>query len=82
MSLGILACTLDPAQAFTLTNTGNVPLTGIAQGVLGGTAANDANWTVDPSRLDLRSGGGRPTAGLIQRWLPAQPATLRCSSSR
>jgi hypothetical protein len=44
--LGILACTLDPAQAFTLTNTGNVPLTGITQGVLGGTAANDANWFV------------------------------------
>ena len=43
---GILACTLDPAQAFTLTNTGNVPLTGIAQGVLGGTAANDANYTI------------------------------------
>jgi hypothetical protein len=41
---GILACTLDPAQAFTLTNTGNVPLTGIADAVLGGTAANDANY--------------------------------------
>ena len=33
----ILACMNDPAQVFTLTNTGNVPLTGIAQGVLGGT---------------------------------------------
>jgi hypothetical protein len=40
----ILACSLDPAQAFTLTNTGNVNLTGIAQGVLGGTAANVANY--------------------------------------
>jgi hypothetical protein len=28
---------LGPLQVFTLTNTGNVPLTGIAQGVLGGT---------------------------------------------
>jgi Bacterial Ig domain len=43
---GVLACTFDPAQAFTLTNTGNIPLTGIAQGVLGGTAANVANWSV------------------------------------
>jgi len=41
---GILACTLDPAQAFTLTNTGNVPLTGITDAVLGGTALNDANY--------------------------------------
>ena len=32
-----LACMLDPAQVFTLTNTGNVPLTGIANGLLGGT---------------------------------------------
>jgi Bacterial cadherin-like domain len=32
-----LACTLDPAQVFTLTNTGNVPLTGITNGLLGGT---------------------------------------------
>jgi hypothetical protein len=44
--LQILACMLDPSQAFTLTNTGNVTLTGIAQGVLGGTTANVANYTV------------------------------------
>jgi hypothetical protein len=44
--LGVLACLGDPSQTFTLTNTGNVPLTGIAQAVLGGTAANDANYTV------------------------------------
>ena len=30
-----------PAQGFTLTNTGNVPLTNITQGVLGGTNASD-----------------------------------------
>jgi hypothetical protein len=44
--LGVLLCALDPAQAFTLTNTGNVPLTGVTQGVLGGTAANDANYAI------------------------------------
>jgi hypothetical protein len=43
---GILACAGDPSQSFTLTNTGNVTLTGITQGVLGGTAANDANYAI------------------------------------
>ena len=43
---GVLACAGDPSQAFTLTNTGNVTLTGIAQGVLGGTSANDANYSI------------------------------------
>ena len=42
---GIAACNQDPAQAFTLTNTGNVPLTGIAQGVLGGTNVADFSVT-------------------------------------
>jgi hypothetical protein len=37
---------MDPAQGFTLTNTGNVPLTNILQGVLGGTTANDANYAL------------------------------------
>jgi hypothetical protein len=42
---GTLGCgLLAPTQVFTLTNTGNVPLTGIAQGALGGTNANQ--WTV------------------------------------
>ena len=36
-----LACGLDPTQVFTLTNTGNAPLTGIAQGVLAGLNANE-----------------------------------------
>ena len=39
-------CAFDPAQVFTLTNTGNVPLTGITNGLLGGTAANVANWSI------------------------------------
>jgi hypothetical protein len=58
---GVLACTLDPTQAFTLTNTGNVPLTGITQGVLGGTTANDANWTV----VRLLSTCGPATGGQV-----------------
>jgi hypothetical protein len=39
--LGIMACMFDPAQAFTLTNTGNVPLTGIGHGTLGGANPTD-----------------------------------------
>jgi hypothetical protein len=38
---GILACARDPNQTFVLTNTGNVPLTGVGQGVLGGASAGD-----------------------------------------
>lgn len=44
--LGRLACSLDPSQTFTLTNTGNVPLTGIGQGNVTGTATNIANYSV------------------------------------
>jgi len=36
------ACMFDPGQTFTLTNTGNVPLTGITQGTLSG--ANTADF--------------------------------------
>jgi Bacterial Ig domain len=43
--LGVLACLGDPSLAFTLTNTGNVTLTGIGR-ALGGTAANVANYTI------------------------------------
>jgi hypothetical protein len=42
----ILACSLDPSQVFTLTNTGNVPLTGVNGGVLGG--ANPAEYGLAP----------------------------------
>jgi hypothetical protein len=42
-----LVCSLtDPVQTFTLTNTGNVTLTGIGQGVLGGT--NSSEFTIGP----------------------------------
>jgi hypothetical protein len=42
----IVLCMLDPAQIFTLTNNGNVNLTGVGPGVLGGTAANVANYAI------------------------------------
>ena len=42
--LQIAACALDPAQVYTLTNTGNVPLTGIGNGVLGGTNATEFTY--------------------------------------
>ncbi len=44
--LGIIACLLDPAQTFTLNNTGTVPVTGVGAGVLGGTATNVANYAI------------------------------------
>jgi hypothetical protein len=53
----ILACALDPAQVFTLTNTGNVTLTGIGHGSLSGT--NAALFTYRP----LLSTCGAVTAG-------------------
>ena len=43
-NLGFIACFFDPIQAFTLTNTGNVPLSGITQGALSGT--NTADFSV------------------------------------
>ena len=42
--LGVLACAGDPSQAFTLTNTGNVPLTTIGDGALGG--VNVADYSI------------------------------------
>jgi len=36
-----IACGIGPTQAFTLTNTGNVPLTGITNGTLGGASPAD-----------------------------------------
>ena len=55
----ILACTLDPAQVFTLTNTGNVTLTGIGQGTLSGT--NVADFSV----VRLLSTCGPATGGQL-----------------
>ena len=56
-----IACGLDPAQLFTLTNTGNVTLTGIAQGVLGG--ASPADYTIRPALSTCGPAGGGQIIG-------------------
>jgi len=61
--IGVFACMADPVQAFTLTNTGNVPLTGIAQGALGGTATNAANYAVIRFLSTCGPGGGGQLLG-------------------
>jgi hypothetical protein len=58
----ILACLLDPAQVFTLSNTGNVPLTGIAQGVLGG--ANLSEFSISRLLSTCGPAGGGQLMGL------------------
>ena len=83
---GILACLFDPTQTFTLTNTGNVPLTGITNAVLGGSAANVANW----ARLSLCGATLAPgaTCGVMVQFKPltaqaagAKPATISVTDS-
>jgi hypothetical protein len=61
--LGQLACLADPAQGFTLTNTGNVALTGIGHGTLGGTAANQANYVLRPAFSSCGAAGGGQLVG-------------------
>jgi hypothetical protein len=55
------ACALDPAQVFTLTNTGNAPLTGIGHGTLGGT--NAADFFVSPLLSTCGAAGGTQVVG-------------------
>jgi hypothetical protein len=52
---------LGPIQIFTLTNTGNVPLTGIAQGALGGTNATE--WFVNRLLSTCGPAGGGQLLG-------------------
>jgi hypothetical protein len=47
--VGVITCLLDPAQTFTLTNTGTAPLTGVGAGVLVGVPANVANYLIVPT---------------------------------
>jgi hypothetical protein len=58
-----LGCLTAPLQVFTLTNTGNVTLTGIAQAVLGGTNAVDFN--VDRLVSTCGPTGGGQVAGQV-----------------
>jgi hypothetical protein len=86
--IGILECMFDPAQVFTLTNTGNVPLTGVGAGVLGGSATNVANYSIVPGML---STCGNATHGTLApgatcmvtvqfKPLTAQPAGLKAAT--
>jgi hypothetical protein len=54
--------TAGPVQVFTLTNTGNVPLTGIAQGALGATDAIE--WVVNRLQSTCGPAGGGQISGL------------------
>jgi hypothetical protein len=58
--LQALACATGPSQGFTLTNTGNAPLTGILQGVLGGTSA--ADYSIVPLLSTCGPAGGGQVA--------------------
>ncbi len=51
-----LACALDPAQIFTLRNTGNIPLTGITNGFLGG--ANPGEYSISALLSTCGPAGG------------------------
>jgi hypothetical protein len=57
----ILACFTEPTQTFTLTNTGNVTLTGIGHGTIGGT--NPTEWTVVNLTSTCGAAGGGQLVG-------------------
>jgi hypothetical protein len=70
--LGIAACALDPAQTFTLTNTGNVSLTGITAGTITGAGANAADY----ARRPFLSTCGAGTLGGITTLNPGATCTV------
>jgi hypothetical protein len=67
-----------PTQVFTLTNTGNVTLTGIAQGALGGTDASE--FTIVRAMSTCGPAGGGQTLGNTTRAVGAScTVTVRFS---
>jgi hypothetical protein len=67
---------LGPVQVFTLTNTGNVPLTGIAQGALGGASA--ADYTIVRALSTCGpTGGGQLVANVTLAPLATCAVTVR-----
>ncbi len=61
---GLLPCLIGggPCQAFTLTNTGNVAITGVGHGVLGGT--NPGDYFVVPLLSTCGAAGGGQIVGV------------------
>jgi hypothetical protein len=71
--LPLLGCLGDPVRFFTLTNTGNVPLTGITQGTLSG--PNVADFTVSRVLSTCGPAGNGQLAG-ITTLAPGQACTV------
>jgi len=72
--LGAIACALDPIQTFTLTNSGNVALTGITTGTLSATPASN---TADYAVLGLLGGLGSTCGTSVTSLAAGASCTVR-----